>query len=61
MYEKEAETGKLALDILDHINGYPDDVSSLGALILLREFLDGIIKQRKHIYWEVIDWGKIEQ
>lgn len=57
---EEGKVANVALEILETINGFPDDESALGALVLLREFIEGIEKQRRQIYWDELDWSKVQ-
>lgn len=53
-------TAKLALEILDHINGCESDEEAAGALTLLIDFLGDVMKQRSIVYWEGLDWGEVD-
>jgi hypothetical protein len=57
---QEREIANVAMEILETINGFPDDESALGAVVLLREFLEGIEKQRRRIYWDELEWSEVQ-
>lgn len=54
-------TARIALEILDHINGCQTDEEAVGALGLLIDFLQDVKAQRSIVYWGAVEWGEVEK
>ncbi len=49
---------RIALEVIDFLNGLEDEEAA-GALTLLLDFLKDVQVQRSQSYWNIVEWGKL--